>query len=143
MSIPTEDKTVPSILDAMDLTTTDPPPEFSLDPEPPPLWIKPGGTVCVGGTRVGYNLVVNQYNQGRTPEQIAEDYEVLKLADVYGAIAFYLRHREAVDRYLERYQEMCDAIQAEWEATHPRKITREVLMQRLEEKRKADAAAGK
>jgi hypothetical protein len=38
---------------------------------------------------------------GQSAESIAQAFPVLTLEQVYGTIAFYLAHRDDVDRYLE------------------------------------------
>jgi hypothetical protein len=35
-----------------------------------------------------------------TPEQIAHDFDVLKVEDVYAVVNYYLHHREEVDAYM-------------------------------------------
>jgi uncharacterized protein (DUF433 family) len=59
-----------------------------------------GGGYRVGGTRVSLSSVVHQFRQGATPEAIVEAFPVLGLEQVYGAITFYLAHREEIDRLL-------------------------------------------
>ena len=57
-------------------------------------------TLRVGKTRVTLDTVLYAFLDGATPEEIATRYPSLHLADVYGAIALYLDHREEVDGYL-------------------------------------------
>ena len=99
--------------------------------EPVPLRQDEHGVICVGGTRVTLDTVLAAHRQGRTAEQIAEDYPVLELADVYAAIAYYLRHRAEVDEYLERQHQLADEVQREMEKHFPRKGVRERLESRL------------
>jgi uncharacterized protein (DUF433 family) len=72
--------------------------------EPVPLRADERGTVRVGNTRVSLDSVILDYKNGATAEQIVFDYPTLDLADVHAAIAYYLRHREDVDRYLADQQ---------------------------------------
>ncbi|NDJ75504.1 MAG: DUF433 domain-containing protein [Chloroflexi bacterium] len=58
------------------------------------------GVARVGGTRVTLDTVVYAFNRGATPEEIVQQYPALKLADVYGAIAYYLQFRADVDAYI-------------------------------------------
>jgi uncharacterized protein (DUF433 family) len=58
------------------------------------------GTVRVAGTRVTLDTVVRAFHAGASPEEIAEQYPVLGLGDVYSVLAFYLRRRAEVDAYL-------------------------------------------
>lgn len=67
---------------------------------PVPIRVWEGGAVRVGTTRVNLWQVVGHHLEGLSPEEMVEQYPTLELADVYGAIAFYLRHRETVDAYL-------------------------------------------
>ena len=55
----------------------------------------------VAGTRVSLDSVVYSFKEGQSPEAIQADFPSLKLAQIYGAIAFYLDHRAEIDRYLE------------------------------------------
>src|SRR3954447_24165355 len=73
-----------------------------LHAEPPPLRMDEGGAVRVGASRVSLDLVVEQYENGMTPEDMVRAYDTLALADVHAAIAYYLRHRDAVRAYLTR-----------------------------------------
>jgi uncharacterized protein (DUF433 family) len=53
------------------------------------------------GTRISLDSVVYAFLNGESPESIAQNFPLLSLEQVYGAIAFYLANREMVDRYLE------------------------------------------
>jgi uncharacterized protein (DUF433 family) len=102
---------------------------FPLDPESPPLRLDEGETVRIGQSRITLDLVVQQYENGMTPEEIVRAYDTLLLADVYGAIAYYLRHRDTVATYLQRREQEAKALQAMIETEGPR-ITREELLAR-------------
>jgi hypothetical protein len=39
---------------------------------------------------------------GSTPEEIAIQFSVLHLENIYSAIAYYLNHRQEIDNYLEQ-----------------------------------------
>ena len=65
-----------------------------------PLETDIDGVVRVGGTRVMLSLVVGAFLDGATAEEIQIRYPVLDLADIYATIAYYLRHRGAVDEYV-------------------------------------------
>lgn len=64
--------------------------------EPPPLRVDEGGAVRVGKSRVSLDVVVEQYENGMTPEDLVRAYDSLDLADVHAVIAYYLRHRAEV-----------------------------------------------
>ncbi len=59
------------------------------------------GRYLVANTRVSLDSIVYAFLSGQSAESIAQAFPVLTLEQVYGAIAFYLAHREDVDRYLE------------------------------------------
>jgi uncharacterized protein (DUF433 family) len=100
-----------------------------LHAEPPPLRVDQGGAVRVGNTRISLDLVVEQYENGMTPEDMVRAYDTLALADVYAAIAYYLRHRDKVWAYLKRREEKAEALRAAIEAKRPR-VSREKLLAR-------------
>ena len=58
------------------------------------------GALRIGGTRVGLSSVVAHFQHGQTPEQIVESFPTLTLAQVYGAIAYYLENQKLIDDYL-------------------------------------------
>ena len=55
----------------------------------------------VVGTRISLDSVVYSFLDGESPESIAQNFPLLSLEQVYGAIAFYLANQEFVDAYLE------------------------------------------
>ena len=56
----------------------------------------------ITGTRVSLDSIVYAWWAGQSAETIAQSFQVLTLEQVYGAIAFYLAHREEIDGYLEQ-----------------------------------------
>ena len=58
------------------------------------------GVYYIRPTRVSLDSIVYAFHEGCSPEAIREDFEGLTLAQVYGAIAFYLDHQAEVDVYL-------------------------------------------
>jgi len=115
--------------------------ELPLQAELPPLRAEEGGTVRVGKTRVTLDLVISQYENGMTPEDMVRAYPTLVLADVYAVIGYYLRHRDEVRAYLDRREQEAQALRAKFEALHPR-ITREELLARRAAREKANAPTG-
>ncbi len=66
-------------------------------------------TYLVAGTRVSLDSIVHAFVSGASAETIAQAFPVLNLEQVYGAITFYLGHREEVDQYLDARQQDFDA----------------------------------
>ena len=112
-----------------------------LHADRPPLRVDEGGAVRVGHGRVSLGLVVEQYENGMTPEDMVRAYDTLLLADVHAVIAYYLRHGDEVRVYLKRREVEADALRAKIEAERPR-ISREELLARRSAREKADAPTG-
>src|SRR5438309_1719546 len=70
-----------------------------------PLRVDEGGTVRVGKSRVSLDVIVEQYENGMSPEDMVRAYDTLALADVHAAIAYYLRYRDEVTAYLNQRAE--------------------------------------
>jgi uncharacterized protein (DUF433 family) len=66
----------------------------------PPLRQAEDGEVRIANTRIPLERVVRAFLNGMTPEQIAHDFDALKVEDVYAVINYYLHHREDVDAYM-------------------------------------------
>ena len=62
------------------------------------------GAYRISGTRVSLDSIVYGFNDGQSPETIAQTFPVLELEQVYGAITYYLAHRSQIDSYLEKGQ---------------------------------------
>src|SRR5437660_12873995 len=103
---------------------TDPANGLSLHADRPPLRMDEGGAVRVGNSRISLDLIVEQYENGMTPEDMVRAYDTLVLADVYAVIAYYLRHRDEVRAYLKHRTEEAEALRVKIESEHPR-ISRE------------------
>ena len=112
-----------------------------LHAESPPLRVDEGGAVRVGKSRVSLALVVEQYENGMTPEDLVRVYDTLDLAEVHAVIAYYLQHREEVRAYLKRREDEDEALRVKIEAERPR-VSREELLARRSAREKADAPTG-
>jgi uncharacterized protein (DUF433 family) len=58
------------------------------------------GTYFVTGTRISLDSIVCAFQRSESPETICENFELLRLEEVYGAIAYYLAWQPAIDTYL-------------------------------------------
>lgn len=63
------------------------------------------GNYYIAGTRVSLDSIVHAFRRGESPETICQNFEVLQLEEVYGAIAYYLANQSAIDAYLVRQGE--------------------------------------
>ena len=59
------------------------------------------GGYDVSGVRVSLDSIVCSFNQGQSPDAIQENFPLLKLSQIYGAITFYLDHKAEIDQYIE------------------------------------------
>lgn len=63
------------------------------------------GNCYVVGTRISLDSIVHAFRRGESPETICQNFELLRLEEVYGAIAYYLANQAEVDAYLVRQSE--------------------------------------
>jgi uncharacterized protein (DUF433 family) len=56
-----------------------------------------GGRLRIEGTRLTVNQIVVWYKQGYSPEEIADQYPQLTLAQVYAALAYYHANKEEIE----------------------------------------------
>ncbi|MGE3888972.1 MAG: DUF433 domain-containing protein [Vicinamibacterales bacterium] len=98
--------------------------------DPVPIDTDADGAVRVAGTRVTLDTIVAAFQSGATPEEIAQQYPVVPLVDVYAVITYYLRHQAEVGAYLEVRQQRADEVRAEAERRSPSAGLRERLLAR-------------
>jgi uncharacterized protein (DUF433 family) len=101
-----------------------------IETKPIPLRMNEDGVVLVGETRVPLDTVVYAFQKGDSAEEIVEQYDVLKLSDVYAVIAYYLDHQAEVEVYLQRRQEEAEKVRQENEVRFPSYNLRERLLAR-------------
>lgn len=102
-------------------------PTVALMAEPAPLQPDADHVIRVANTRVTLDTVVAAYERGATPEQIADDYDVLSLADIYATIAYYLRPRAEVQSYLDERRRLA----ATTRESNEQRVGRDSLRSRL------------
>ena len=85
--------------------------KFTAQAESPPLWEDAAGAIRVGDSRVLLELVIRAFQDGATPETIAQRYSTLALADVYAVVAYYLRHQSDVESYLAQRERAAEEVQ--------------------------------
>lgn len=58
------------------------------------------GQYYVSGTRVSLDSLIHAFHRGESPETICQNFELLHLEEVFGAIAYYLANQASIDMYL-------------------------------------------
>jgi uncharacterized protein (DUF433 family) len=69
-----------------------------------------GGKACIDGGRIRVMDIVSLKRQGKTPEQMLEDYPSLDLAQIYAALSYSYEHPEEIEASFEEDRR--------WEAAH-------------------------
>jgi uncharacterized protein (DUF433 family) len=108
---------------------------ISIHADPVPLRVDESGSIRVGQSRITLDVLLDYYQQGVSPEQLASaDYfSTLSLSDVYGALAYYYRHKVELDEYLRQRREEADRLQQEIETANAPFLAK--MKARLEETR--------
>jgi uncharacterized protein (DUF433 family) len=73
----------------------------------------------IEGTRISLDSVVYSFLNGESPESIVQNFPLLSLEQVYGAIAFYLANRKLVDAYLKKGEAEFQQLQQSYREKSP------------------------
>src|SRR5207245_8932654 len=84
-----------------------------------PLTQDETGRWRVARTRIPLERIVECHKAGITPEGIIEDYDTLRLADVYSVISFYLDHKEDVEEYIRFWDDRAREVEQMVKAAQP------------------------
>jgi uncharacterized protein (DUF433 family) len=95
-----------------------------------PLKRDKDGVIRVSKTRVTLDTTVTAFLDGLTPEEIAAQYPVVPLADVYSVIGYYLHQKKKVDAYLARREKFAEKVRRQNEARFDQSGIRERLVAR-------------
>ncbi len=96
---------------------------------PPFRWDEAGG-IRIGQSRVTLDSLLATYHSGSTPEEIAVQYPVLRLEDIYSTIAYYLNHRQEIDSYLEQRSQQAQQMRQQLVQKHNLADLRQRLLAR-------------
>jgi uncharacterized protein (DUF433 family) len=69
------------------------------------------------GHRINLEHVVRYYNEGYSPEQIAQEYPGLTLEAIHAGIAYYLHNKADVDTMIKRIDEGSERAYQQWSAS--------------------------
>jgi uncharacterized protein (DUF433 family) len=70
-------------------------------------------------TRISLDSVAYSFLNGESPETITQNFPLLSLEQVYGAIAFYLANQEMIDAYLVEGQIEFQQMQQSFRKNNP------------------------
>jgi len=93
---------------------------ITIHADPVPLRVDEHGVIRIGDSRLALEVLLDYHHQGMTAEAIAEGYaDILTLADVHAVLAYYHRHREEIDHYVQCRDQEAAASRREIEASQP------------------------
>jgi uncharacterized protein (DUF433 family) len=69
-----------------------------------------GGRPCIAGTGVSVRRIAVWHNMGYTPEETANNFGHLSLAQVHAALAYYYANKAEIDADLEAEEREYDAL---------------------------------
>ncbi len=70
-------------------------------PFPPSPYVEVrSNALYMAGTRVSLDSLITRFEEGASPERIAQSFPSLRLSQVYGAIAYYLENQETIRQHL-------------------------------------------
>lgn len=69
--------------------------------------------IRIKGNRIGIEIVLEDYLQGASPEEILLRYPTLTLEKIHATILYYLAKKEKVEAYLERVRQLDEAAEQE------------------------------
>jgi hypothetical protein len=84
----------------------------------------------VTGTRVTLDVIVHSFENGATPEQIAQAFPTAELRAVYAVLAWVVNHEAEVRAYLARRAACAAEVRAEVERRFPQRDLRARLLAR-------------
>jgi uncharacterized protein (DUF433 family) len=108
-------------------------PEQFQATSPPFRWDEAGG-IRIGSSRVTLDSILAAYHNGSTPEEIAIQFSVLRLEDIYSTIAYYLNHRQEIESYLEQRDQQAQQLRQQLTQKHNLVDLRQRLLARSQSK---------
>ncbi len=77
-----------------------------------------GGRLRIDGTRITVNQIVIFYKHGYSPEEIADQYPHLTVAQVYTALAYYHANREEIEADIMAEKREAEKLEQEYRQTN-------------------------
>ena len=97
-----------------------------------PLVADEEGVLHVAGTRVTLECVAEMFEGGASPEEIADEYDSLELADVYAVVTYFLRSPSEVKTYLSEQTEISTSAAKRADDLFPRGLREKLIRARDE-----------
>jgi uncharacterized protein (DUF433 family) len=72
------------------------------------------GRPCIAGTGVSVRRIVEWYKLGLTPEEIADEFGHLSLAQVHAALAYYHANYDEIESDLQAEEQEAERLIAEY-----------------------------
>src|SRR5712692_5981258 len=89
------------------------------------------GTFRITGSRVPIDTVIYHFKLGATAEEIGYKFPSLRLADIYGAIYYYLANQGEVEEYLRQQEAEGDTVQQRIESDPDYQKSKAEMRERL------------
>lgn len=96
---------------------------MTLHSDPVPLRVDDTGAIRVGESRVTLDVLLQYWRMGMKPEEIARGLDTVCLADIHGALAYYLRHQTEIDQYLRQREEQAELLRQQINAANADHLT--------------------
>jgi uncharacterized protein (DUF433 family) len=90
-----------------------------LECESPPFREDESGAIRIGNSRVLLELAIREFQDGASPESIMRRYSTLSLSEIYTTIAYYLRHPQEVENYLNQREQLAETVRQKLSHTQP------------------------
>jgi uncharacterized protein (DUF433 family) len=72
-----------------------------------------GGKACIAGHRIRVlDIFLMHERGGMMPDQIADEFPSITLADIHAALAYYFDHREEIEADMQRDREIAEKYRA-------------------------------
>ena len=115
----------------------------TLTAMPVPIREDAQGVLRVGESRVLLELVLRAFQRGESPEEIADAFPTVSLAEVYAVLAHYLANRQHYATYLAERDDTATSMRTQTERTQGSQVgLRDRLLARMTTGATSDAATG-
>jgi uncharacterized protein (DUF433 family) len=89
----------------------------------------------VAGAPISLEAVAHQFHEGLLPEMVQREcFPALTLEQVYGVCAYYLRHRDGAERYLQEAEQDFGTLATRLEGRHPGVVRHREHLRELRER---------